>query len=315
MSRTLSPKDAALALGVSESSLKRWVDDGRLGSARTLGGHRRIPAAEVVRFARAADLPIVRGDVLGLPDVAEARRRRHAGDALDQALFEALRLGRGPDAQAIVLDLYLAGEPIAAICDGPVRSAVHRIGDLWQHDPRGIFQEHRATDVVIQAFNLLRNLVRHRSLPPSQPEADRPPDPATVPADLPAEPALPVALGGAPAHDPYLLPSLMAACVVADLGFRDVNLGPDTPLATLLHAAEHHRPRLVWLSCSATATPLPTPAELDRLAADLVALGSPLLLGGRTAPKLPPTHHPNLHPVPTMAEFAAFARGVLAATP
>ncbi|MBN8525321.1 MAG: helix-turn-helix domain-containing protein, partial [Planctomycetes bacterium] len=51
--RLLSPRDAARALGASESSLKRWVDAGELAARRTMGGHRRIPASEVLRFARA----------------------------------------------------------------------------------------------------------------------------------------------------------------------------------------------------------------------------------------------------------------------
>jgi MerR family transcriptional regulator, light-induced transcriptional regulator len=48
----LSPKALAAAIGVSESSLKRWADEGRLAAERTAGGHRRIAVAEAVRFVR-----------------------------------------------------------------------------------------------------------------------------------------------------------------------------------------------------------------------------------------------------------------------
>ena len=40
------------ALGVSESSVKRWVDGGDLVAQRTAGGHRRIARGEALRFAR-----------------------------------------------------------------------------------------------------------------------------------------------------------------------------------------------------------------------------------------------------------------------
>ena len=76
MKRLLSPKELADAIGVSESSLKRWADAGRLQVARTEGGHRRIPIAEAVRFIRDTGAVVVRPDLLGLvgvPAVNDAR--------------------------------------------------------------------------------------------------------------------------------------------------------------------------------------------------------------------------------------------------
>src|SRR5215213_692389 len=35
---------------VSEATIKRWADTGQLKSSRTVGGHRRFPLAEVMRF-------------------------------------------------------------------------------------------------------------------------------------------------------------------------------------------------------------------------------------------------------------------------
>jgi excisionase family DNA binding protein len=67
--RLLSPRQLATAIGVSESSLKRWIDDGLLSAARTAGKHRRIPLAEAIRFIRSQRAPLVRPDALGLPDL------------------------------------------------------------------------------------------------------------------------------------------------------------------------------------------------------------------------------------------------------
>jgi excisionase family DNA binding protein len=44
-------QDAASALGVSASTLRRWADDGRVEAVRTAGGHRRFPRQEVRRLA------------------------------------------------------------------------------------------------------------------------------------------------------------------------------------------------------------------------------------------------------------------------
>ncbi|MCA9674189.1 MAG: helix-turn-helix domain-containing protein, partial [Myxococcales bacterium] len=76
--RMLSPRELADALGVSESSLKRWVDAGRIRAARTEGGHRRIRLSEAVRFIRDSGTPIVRPELLDMPELAAAERE--AGD-------------------------------------------------------------------------------------------------------------------------------------------------------------------------------------------------------------------------------------------
>src|SRR5512133_965111 len=68
-SRTLlSPRELAEAIGVSESSIKRWADDGALRAVRTTGGHRRIPVEEAVQFIRVSGQSVVRPELLGIAD-------------------------------------------------------------------------------------------------------------------------------------------------------------------------------------------------------------------------------------------------------
>jgi PAS domain S-box-containing protein/excisionase family DNA binding protein len=49
---TLPLGAAADALHISPSTLRRWADDGRIMSVRTVGGHRRIPVSEVHRHLK-----------------------------------------------------------------------------------------------------------------------------------------------------------------------------------------------------------------------------------------------------------------------
>jgi diguanylate cyclase (GGDEF)-like protein/excisionase family DNA binding protein len=49
---------AAVQLGVSESTIRRWADSGRLATVRTSGAHRRILVADVAREARRRTSPV-----------------------------------------------------------------------------------------------------------------------------------------------------------------------------------------------------------------------------------------------------------------
>src|SRR4051812_8816651 len=61
----LKTTQMARALGVSISTIKRWVDSGALRASRTVGKHRLIRLDEAVRFAKAQGLP--HADLESLP--------------------------------------------------------------------------------------------------------------------------------------------------------------------------------------------------------------------------------------------------------
>lgn len=286
--KDLSPRELARALGVSESSVKRWVDEGRLSAVRTAGGHRRIAGAEAVRFVRQSGMAVVRPDVIAGAEInaAFASLDSLTSEEVADRLFGLLDSDESAAARALLLGLYVKGWSVASICDGPVRLALERIGTLWQHGQAGIVTEHRATDTCQRVLAEIRALT------------------AAPAADAPS------AIGGAPRHDPYLLPSMMAATVLADLGFRDHNLGPDLPIGALDLAARHYRPRLVWLAMSVTREIEGLTPEEMALAARLARHGATLVIGGRGAPTPPPT--PGILRIHSMAELAAFAKGIQA---
>ncbi len=50
MQRLLAPREAANILGVSYPTLKQWIYNGKLKTAKTPGGHHRVPESEIDRL-------------------------------------------------------------------------------------------------------------------------------------------------------------------------------------------------------------------------------------------------------------------------
>lgn len=286
MKPLLSPRDLADAIGVSESSVKRWVDNGLIPATKTAGGHRRIPVSEAVRFLRSSQSALLKPEALGLTDVASLSGDARAAANEGELLFDYLRDGRADPARGLILSMYLDGKTVAQIVDGPIRFAMEELGMLWKHDDNGIFWEHRATEIAVSAVIRLRMLI-----PPRAED-------------------VPVAVGAAPAGDPYLLPSLCAAAVLESQGFNAVNLGPDTPFASLVGASQALRARLVWLSVSGKQPMEVLKSELTSLASTLHASGVPLIVGGNRARDLALPEHPAIHVGNSMSELEAMVKGL-----
>lgn len=57
MAALLTPRQAALRLGISYPTIKQWIYHGKLKNVKTPGGHYRIPEAELDRFLHKAKRP------------------------------------------------------------------------------------------------------------------------------------------------------------------------------------------------------------------------------------------------------------------
>lgn len=292
MKPVLSPKELAQAVGVSESSVKRWVDEGSIQASRTSGGHRRIPIAEAIRFIRKTRSPIVNPEILGLTDLERLSAEPVAGEGDAERLFQFLNDGKDAEARGVLLSLYLGGETISAICDGPLQKAMERMGELWRDHEDGILREHRATDICLQALAQLRVLVDNAA-----DEKERP-----------------LALGCAPSGDSYLLPSWAAATTLLAEGYRVLNLGPETPAKTFALAVERSRPQLTWLSVSHIPEPEKRVREWTPIAKSLAQERIHFVIGGRLRKKLPLPVSPYTLVAGTMSELTAMVRGFSAAS-
>jgi methanogenic corrinoid protein MtbC1 len=250
----LSPKQVARAIGVSESSLKRWCDKGVVKTVRTAGGHRKIAIAEVVRFIRDNGHPLVSPEILGLPPVS-----KHSSTGLEQGaarLVEALLAGDELLARQIVFDLYLAKHRRSVIFDEVMATAFHQIGDRWACHEAEVYQERRGCEISLRILFDLRRVQQ-----------------------IPERTWL--ATGGTIEGDQYLLPSTMAELVLRDCGFFAVSLGASIPFDSLVKAVRQTKPHLFWLSVSHIHEGLDFLTEFAALSRTCMEMGTALAVGGR----------------------------------
>jgi len=279
----LTPRDLAAAIGVSESSLKRWADEGFLRASRTAGGHRRIPISEAVRFIRETHCAVVRPELLGFGD-ARLEAPIGAGN-VGKALADALLRDDQKAARGLLLGEFLSGASIATILDGPLRVALERVGECWLDNPEGIMIEHRAVDTAVHSLSTMRSTVEKPV--------------ATAPR----------AVGGAPGGDPYLLPSLGCAIVLAECGFADVNLGANTPLEALLPAVDRYQPAIVWRAVTEPIPAVNLLRDLREIAERVAPWNGTVVVGGRSRPSMPELPE-RVRVLGSMAELAQLANSI-----
>ncbi|REJ66487.1 MAG: helix-turn-helix domain-containing protein [Planctomycetota bacterium] len=224
MSQLFTSNQVARALAVSESSIKRWCNQGHLPVAYTAGGHRRIPLDGLVKFLRSGDHELVRPELLGLPPATGQTGR--LSDKAAERLCEALLAGDEETSRRIVLDLFLADRSIARICDEVFAQAFDEVGERWSCGEAEVYQERLGCGMTLRLLGELRSML-----------------------PLPSRDA-PLALGGAPAGDPYNLGTTMAELVLRQAGWNARSLGENLPFATLSAAISSARPRLFWISAS-----------------------------------------------------------------
>lgn len=219
----VSPKQVARAIGVSESSLKRWCDQGLIETVRTAGGHRKMQISDVLRFIREREQKLVSPEILHLPptttgaELGLTRGRR--------LLVDALLNGQDDVARQIIFDLYLAKHPLPLICDDVIAGAFSDIGDRWACDEADTYQERRGCEIALRVMFDLRRKQRVSS-------------------------KAKLAIGGTIEGDVYAIPCTMAELVLRESGWNATSLGTSLPFRSLCRAVRETKPKLFWLSVS-----------------------------------------------------------------
>ncbi len=285
----LSPKELSQAVDLSESTIKRWVDQGKIQAEKTEGGHRKIAVETAIQFIRTNKIPLAKPEIFGFSELKYLSGDPLASASASDQFHTFLLTGQAEKAKGLIIYLYLNGSSVAGIIDGPIQSSMARIGELWKHDQTGIGIEHRATDICIQTLNGIRTIFQ------------------------PAQNA-PIALGGAPSGDPYILPSLSVATVLASEGMKAINYGPNTPFEVFHSAIAQYQPHLVWLSISYKKRGIKFDSAMEELVQVSDQYGSKLIIGGKESQNRKVNSQSNIHCIGSLVELVAFIKGLKAKT-
>lgn len=252
MESVFTPRQVATALGVSESTIKRWVDSGRLRATKTLGGHRKLPLGAVVSFVRATGQEIEDPELLGLVSNAGGLDP----ESLQDELFNRLVEGDEPGVRGIMIRLYQNGLPISEIGDRLLSPAFRRIGELWAAGELEMHHERRSCTTVLAVLHEIRQWI------------------------APPDPDAPLALCASPDADYAQTPLWLLEMTLLNAGWNTCPAGAGLPLDQVYSAVQLHRPRLVCLS--ATHVPhVPTfVKEVNELLSDELSAGVSLVIGG-----------------------------------
>lgn len=289
MKELVTPHQVAQAIDVSESSVKRWCDQGLIPTVRTAGGHRRIPVNGVLHFLRNAGYRIVNPDLLGLPVATCGGHLRKACSERDR-LIEALVQGNEDVCVEVVLNLYLARIPLSTICDEVLAAAFCEIGHKWGCGEVAVYRERRSCELCHRVLHEVR-----RALP-----------------ELP--PTAPIAIGGTVDGDPYTLASGMAELVLRENGWRASSLGNMLPFLSLRQAICDMRPRLFWLSVSSIRDVDLFVEEFAELTTMADELGVAVVIGGKALTDEIRRRMRYHSFCDTFAHLETFAKGLLPAT-
>ena len=250
--RFLTTRQLSRVWLVSEATIKRWADTGQLKSSRTVGGHRRFPLAEVMRFQ------IERGLGVATAGAAVATATVAAFDAEQVAgqFFEAVKRGRAGEATALLLEAHMLGAELDLIFDAVVATSLRRVGDLWYGEEMSVAEEHLATCTATRAVESLAASTRRAGAKAG------------------------AAVCCAAEEEMHTLPVLCAQALLEGAGWDVRNLGGHTPFFALAEYVEQQRPSLVCVSATLQRELEHNARDYAQLSTAARTCGARIVLGG-----------------------------------
>lgn len=253
----LTTRQLARMWQVSEATVKRWADAGRLHPSRTLGGHRRFALKEVLRFQNEQGLDVSRVALRGVSEgVAEPKGTGVIEQGAAEQFFDAIVGGQEGASAGVLLSSYMNGQPLIKILGETFTQAMHRVGYLWHCGEVTVAEEHLATQTARRAVETLRECIRREA------SDGRCAVVCTVEEEM---------------HE---MAVLCIQLLLEEKGWSVYYLGAHTPFYSMTDAIEKQKPQLICISSTSNLALSRNARDYDQFHADAAKRGVTVVLGG-----------------------------------
>ena len=270
MKRTiLSTADVARMFSVTETTVKRWADEGTLRCHKTPGGHRKFQMRHIVEFAEKNNFdPVGTLEVVGGDRISAAMQLAVLSRDFQSLVREFVERALSPsrtDLYSFLSFLYEHKIHLWEIFDLVVAPGMREIGERWARGEIGINHEHRASYETLEALAKMQSRILIR----------------------PAEGhAVVLAALGEEQHEIGLR---CASYLFEAEGWRTHYLGARIPAQAVIASVHELGPAVVCLSISQADHLLALQRDLAGVMASARSIHAQIIIGGRAAtPELAP---------------------------
>ena len=156
----LSTSDVARLFNVTETTVKRWADEGTLKCQKTPGGHRKFEIRNVVEFAEQNQFdPVGALEIPGGEDLGSKIQVAVLGREFPVLVSAYLRKALVQEESGLfpfLSYLYQHCIQLWEMHDLVIRPALHEIGERWSRGEIGVDDEHRASYETLEALAMLQ---------------------------------------------------------------------------------------------------------------------------------------------------------------
>jgi len=291
----LSTQEVAALLNVTETTIKRWADEGNIPCTKTLGGHRKFAMKDIVAFAERNAYPLTGTAPPPMTDrqfeQLEFAVHTRNFSKISEVFFQIAQQGDREGLLTLLLYLSKHHISIATIADEVVKPALMKVGAMWAEGKMEISREHLASQAVTEALVRLA------------PELHRKPSNGLVAACACAEGEF---------HEIGLR---NLAFALETEGWKVHYIGANTPFESLQTFIKKIKPDLFCLSLTVINNKSEFFEELRSTQKLLHATGGMFMIGGFYAPQYSPKDLFCDHVSASVLDATAFAKDVFQLRP
>ena len=162
----LSTQEVARMIAVTETTVKRWADEGKIPCHKTLGRHRKFLLKDILAFAEHHAYPLTGGSAPPLSkrqaEILEFSVQTRNYHKIAQLFYDEALQG---DKQGLYeLLSYLTKNRIAfaTLADEVIRPAMVHIGERWEEGTLEVHQEHLASNALLEALIRLNSQLHRK---------------------------------------------------------------------------------------------------------------------------------------------------------